>query len=300
MNRRRALLQLGALLGAPMAAAAWARKHKDRRTTVEAKLSPRAEPTTMPVIFVAHGAPPLLDDAEWMSELGGWATQIPRPRAIVVVSAHWEAKPIALAATTAVPLVYDFYGFPERYYEIQYPAPGAPAVASRVRELLTGHGLPYLDEPKRGLDHGSYVPLMAMYPAADVPVLQVSLPGLAPHDLAACGHALAALREEQVLVMGSGFLTHNLRMLGEPKTPTWASEFDAWAGEVLATRDLDALMDFERRAPAARRAHPRTEHFAPIIVSLAAASERNAPVTFPITGWWKMAPAFTRRSVQFG
>ena len=254
----------------------------------------------MPIVFVAHGAPPLLDDAGWMGELAQWGRALPQPQAVLVLSAHWEAKPIALGATATVPLVYDFYGFARRYYEVEYAAPGAPELAARVEQLLRARSIATTREPARGLDHGAFVPLMAMYPEANVPVLQVSLPGLATRGLAAFGRALAPLRDEGVLVMGSGFLTHNLRQLAQTETPRWAQEFDAWTAEVLARRDLDALIDFEARAPAARLAHPRTEHFAPVISAAAAGVDRDDPVTFPITGWWHLAPAFTRRCVQIG
>jgi 4,5-DOPA dioxygenase extradiol len=253
----------------------------------------------MPVIFIAHGAPPLLDDEVWKAELAAWAGAMARPKAILSLSAHWEAHPIAVGATRAVPLIYDFYGFPERYYKLQYAAPGAPDLAARVRELLRGKEIPFVDEPERGLDHGTYVPLMSMYPSADIPVLQVSLPGLDPKALVALGRALAPLRDEGVLVAGSGFLTHNMRALGEASTPAWAQEFDDWSKQTLASGDLDALASFKARAPSASLAHPRTEHFVPVIAAAAAADAR-AEVSFPITGFWKMAPAFTRRSVQFG
>src|SRR5689334_10131871 len=114
----------------------------------------------MPVLFQAHGAPPLLDDPGWIAELAGWAKALPRPRAIVVVSAHWEARPLAIGAVRPLPLIYDFYGFPEKFYRLQYAAPGAPAVAARIRELMTGAGIAWVDEPARGLDHGTYIPLM--------------------------------------------------------------------------------------------------------------------------------------------
>jgi 4,5-DOPA dioxygenase extradiol len=254
---------------------------------------------TMPVLFIAHGAPPLLDDEAWKAELAAWGTALPKPKSILMLSAHWEAHPIAIGATEAIPLVYDFYGFPERYYQIKYPSPGAPGLAARVRELLRASGTSFVDDPKRGLDHGTYVPLMSMYPAADVPVLQVSLPGLDPKELYAFGRALAPLRKEGVLVAGSGFLTHNMRALGESKTPAWAEEFDAWSADVLKRRDVDALIDFKARSPSARLAHPREEHFAPVIAA-AGAAEGGGDVAFPITGWWKIAPAFTRRSVQIG
>jgi 4,5-DOPA dioxygenase extradiol len=255
---------------------------------------------TMPVVFIAHGAPPLLDDEPWKAELAAWSLAMPRPKSILSLSAHWEAHPIAIGAIEAIPLVYDFYGFPERYYALKYPAPGAPELATRVRELLRGAEIAFVDDPGRGLDHGTYVPLMSMYPEADVPVLQVSLPGLDPKELLEFGRALAPLREEGVLVAGSGFLTHNMRALGEPRTPAWAQEFDAWSAEVLSRRDVDALLDWKHRAPSARLAHPREEHFAPVITAAAAALDRGGEVAFPISGYWSLAPAFTRRSVQIG
>src|SRR5512135_115252 len=131
----------------------------------------------MPVIFAAHGAPILLDDAVWMGELASWAKAMPTPRSVLMVSAHWEERPLALGSTRTVPLVYDFYGFPERYYLTTYPAPGAPWLAARVRELLRESAIETAEKPERGLDHGAYVPLVAMFPNADIPVLQISMPG---------------------------------------------------------------------------------------------------------------------------
>ena len=253
----------------------------------------------MPVIFAAHGAPVLLDDAEWTGELAAWAAAMPKPKSILMVSAHWEARPAALGATRTVPLVYDFYGFPERYYRTEYPAPGAPGLAARVRELLRSREIACTDEPERGLDHGAYVPLVAMYPGADVPVLQVSMPRLDPRELFALGQALAPLRDEGVLVFGSGFLTHNMRYAFRPGTPEWAKEFDAWAEDALSRFDVDALVDFHRRAPAARTALPTWEHYAPVLVAAGAEADAPRKTTFPVTGWW-MDGAFTKRSVQFG
>ena len=255
---------------------------------------------TMPVVFIAHGAPPLLDDEPWKAELAAWSKSMPRPKAILSLSAHWEAHPIAIGATTAIPLVYDFYGFPQRYYEIRYAAPGAPELAARIRDLLRGKSIAFVDDPGRGLDHGTYVPLLSMYPEAEVPVLQVSIPGLDPKELYDFGRALAPLRNEGVLIAGSGFLTHNMRALGESTTPAWATEFDDWTRDVLTRRDVDALVDFKVRSPSARLAHPRAEHFAPVVTAAAAALDGGGDVTFPVTGFWKMAPAFTRRSVQIG
>ena len=251
----------------------------------------------MPVLFQAHGAPPLLDDPGWIAELAQWAAALPRPRAIVVVSAHWEARPLAIGAIRPLPLIYDFYGFPERFYRLQYPAPGAPDVADRIRGLLAAARVPTLDEPGRGLDHGTYIPLMCMYPEADIPVLQISLPSEDPRELFTVGQALAPLRDEGVLLIGSGFLTHNLRALGLRETPAWARELDAWAADVLVRRDHDALLDYRAKAPGVQEALPTHEHFVPVIVSAGAAAD--AEVTFPITGFW-WGGAMTRRSAQLG
>jgi 4,5-DOPA dioxygenase extradiol len=253
----------------------------------------------MPVVFAAHGAPVLLDDPAWMAELAAWADALPKPKGVLMVSAHWEERPTTLGATRAVPLVYDFYGFPERYYQTRYPAPGAPVLAARVRDLLRQKGIPSADQPDRGLDHGAYVPLVAMYPDANVPVLQVSMPALDPRALFELGRALAPLREDGVLVFGSGFLTHNMRYAFRPGIPAWAREFDAWAADALSRFDVDALQDFRARAPAAQHALPTWEHFAPVLVAAGAAAGDRPRTTFPITGFW-MEGAFTRRSVQFG
>lgn len=267
--------------------------------TTQDEGQPHRSPTRMPAIFAAHGAPMLLDDAAWVGELASWAKAMPKPNSILVVSAHWEQRPTSLGATRPVPLVYDFYGFPEKYYQTTYPAPGAPELASRVRELLRARDIAVTDEPGRGLDHGAYVPLVAMYPSADVPVLQVSMPGLDAQALFALGQALAPLRDEGVLIFGSGFLTHNMRYAFRRGIPSWAREFDSWAEGALARFDVDALIDFEARAPAARMAHPTWEHYAPVLVAAGAAADARPTTTFPITGWW-MDGAFTRRSVQFG
>jgi 4,5-DOPA dioxygenase extradiol len=252
----------------------------------------------MPSLFVAHGAPVLLDLPDWVSALKAWADALPRPEAVLMVSAHWEQAPVALGATRTVPLVRDFYGFPRKYYQQQYPAPGAPALAARVRHLLAPHQ-PVVDEPERGLDHGAYVPLVAMYPDAEVPVLQLSMPTLEARTLYQLGQALAPLRAEGVLIIGSGFLTHNLRTLDfgpQATPPAWAVDFDAWTAAALARHDTGALLDFERRGPGVKQALPTTEHFVPLLVSLGAAE--GAEVRFPITGFF--GGSFTRRSVQLG
>jgi len=258
----------------------------------------RGSDKKLPALFLAHGAPMLLDMPDWVGELKTWAEALPRPRSILMVSAHWEARPMALGATRTVPLIYDFHGFPAHHYQQQYPAPGAPDLARRVRGLLAGRAL--ADEPERGLDHGAYVPLVAMYPRADVPVLQLSLPSLDAKDLHEVGQALAPLREEGVLVVGSGFLTHNLGRVdwsAAPRTPAWAAEFDTWAKEALERGDVDTLLDFQAKAPGARLALPTTEHFVPLLVALGAGGGLPT-AAFPITGFF--GGTLTRRSVQFG
>ncbi|MDP2307396.1 MAG: class III extradiol ring-cleavage dioxygenase [Pseudomonadota bacterium] len=251
----------------------------------------------MPVLFIGHGAPPLVDFPDWVAALAAWAKALPRPRAILMVSAHWEGAPVTLGATRTVPLVYDFYNFPARYYQTKYPAPGAPELAARVRTLLSEAGERTVDDPSRGLDHGAYVPLLVMYPQADVPVLQISMPTLDPARLYELGRRLAPLRDEGVLIIGSGFITHNLGAGFGDTTPAWASEFDAWTAHTLTRRDDDTLIDFMKRAPAARMAHPRTEHFVPLLLSAGAADQGEVP-TFPVDGFW--FGNFSKRSVQFG
>jgi 4,5-DOPA dioxygenase extradiol len=247
----------------------------------------------LPTLYLSHGAPPLADDELWTGQLAAWSKDLPKPKAILMVSAHWEEAPVSLAATTTVPLVYDFGGFPQRYYEVQYAAPGAPELANRVRQLLGGH---VHDVPDRGLDHGAYVPLVEMYPDADVPVLQMSMPTLDPERLMEIGRNLAPLRDEGVLIVGSGFFTHNLRALGSAGTPTWSTEFDDWGHRALDSGDLDALLDFENKAPAGRLAHPRTEHFAPLFVTLGASVD-DGPGRTVVDGYWY---GLAKRSLQFG
>jgi 4,5-DOPA dioxygenase extradiol len=297
MERRQALQILLAM--PTLAGPACSRKERSVMPETGSPTKATESGATLPALFIAHGAPVLLDDAAWVGELAGWAKKLPRPESVLMVSAHWEKRPATLAATTTVPLVYDFYGFPEKYYQVKYPSPGAPALAKRVKELFAARSIATSDAPERGLDHGAYVPLVAMYPEANVPVLQLSLPSLEPKELFEMGRALAPLRKEGVLVIGSGFLTHNMRFAFRPGTPDWAREFDDWAADTLTRRDVDALIDFETRAPAAKMALPTTEHYVPVVVAAGVASESTKAPSFPITGFW-MDGAFTRRSVEFG
>ncbi|HZB68584.1 MAG TPA: class III extradiol ring-cleavage dioxygenase [Ornithinibacter sp.] len=266
-------------------------------------MSSTATPTRQPVLYLSHGAPPLADDATWTSELSRWSGSLSRPSSVLIVSAHWELAPIAVSATTGdVPLYYDFWGFPQRYYEVTYDAPGAPELARSVAGLLSGAGETLHQDPARGLDHGAYVPLKEMFPEADVPVLQLSMPTLDPHRLFALGERLAPLRDEGVLIVGSGFTTHNLRWFnpGAPSDappPTPSAEFDHWAAEAVGGGDVDVVLDFLARAPAAREAHPRTEHWAPLFVSLGAASASGGvDADSVIDGFWY---GLSKRSWQF-
>ncbi len=253
----------------------------------------------MPALYLGHGAPPLLEDATWMAELGGWAASLPRPKAILIVSAHWESAPITVSATTRVPLVYDFYGFPQHYYRMRYDAPPSPELAATVASLMPDSE-PVRQMPTRGLDHGAWVPLTAMFPQADIPVLQMSMPDLDPQHLFDLGRRLAPLRDEGVLVVGSGFMTHGLPFIhdyfrGKPGAPAWSLEFDAWAAEALARGDMDELMAFRSRAPGMPYAHPTTEHFAPLFVALGAASKPDAAPDTKIDGYWF---GLAKRSVE--
>lgn len=256
--------------------------------TLPTDLAPQV-PLRQPVLYLSHGAPPLADDQRWTRELGQWGNDLPRPQQILIISAHWEEAPIALSSTSGAELVYDFWGFPQRFYDARYDAPGAPELARRLENTLGRPGMPIHRDESRGLDHGAYVPLMEMFPDADIPVLQMSMPTLDPAALYDLGRRLAPLRDEGTLVVGSGFTTHNMAWVGhDPHSapPTESREFDAWAAETMSAGDLDQLMDFAHTAPAARVAHPRTEHWAPLYVALGAAHADGTRSTSVIDGFW--------------
>ena len=260
----------------------------------------------MPALFIAHGSPFQLVDQPWLATLRAWGQALPQPQSILVLSAHWQAAPTTIGATQPLPLIYDFHGFPPAFYQTQYPAPGAPALAARVRTLLNAAHLPIAEAPRRGLDHGVYVPLLGMYPAATIPVLQLSLPSLDPSTVYHLGQTLAPLRNQGVLIIGSGFLAHNLGLLRDFPTgqhvPPWAHEFDQWCAQHLATSNVAALLDYRRQAPHVAKALPTHEHFVPVLAALGAANptDRAAPpnVSFPIIGFGP--GAMPLRSVQFG
>jgi 4,5-DOPA dioxygenase extradiol len=230
-----------------------------------------------PVLFVSHGAPTFaLEPGELGPRLVSAGETLPRPRAVLVVSPHWMTGGGVRVATTARPdTVHDFGGFDPALYDIQYPAPGHPELAARTVELLREAGWPVAAEPSRGLDHGAWVPVRFLYPRADVPVFQVSLPaGLSAEQAYALGQALAPLRDEGVLIVGSGSMTHNLyefRLHGG-QDEAYAREFAAWVRQVVEARDDARLQRTLQIAPHAQRAHPTTEHFLPLLVAAGAAA----------------------------
>lgn len=260
---------------------------------------PETTTQAMPALYIGHGAPPLLDDALWTSQLAAWARELPRPAAILIVSAHWESAPLSLTATAAsTPLVYDFGGFPRRFYELTYDTPDASDLAGLVRSVLPERE-PVHQHSDRGLDHGAWVPLRVMYPEGDIPVLQMSMPTHDPARLLELGARLRPLREQGVLVIGSGFLTHGLPHLRDWRTdappPGWSSEFDRWAAEALTRGDVDELSAFADRAPGMPYAHPTVEHFTPLFIALGAAESTQAPPEQVIDGYFL---GLAKRSIQ--
>ena len=237
----------------------------------------------VPALYIGHGAPMLLDDQLWTSQLREIAGKIQRPTAILIVSAHWESAPITLSSPVAnTPLVYDFSGFDRKFYEMTYNAPDASVLAAKVAALMPK--TESIAQSNRGLDHGAWVPLRVMYPDADIPVLQMSMPTSDPGKLMEIGRRLQPLRDEGVLIIGSGFMTHGLRYLRDwtpdAIAPAWSSDFDLWAADALARGDVDTLASFKDLAPAVQYAHPTVEHFTPLFITLGAATDTSqAPET---------------------
>ncbi|WP_328661645.1 DODA-type extradiol aromatic ring-opening family dioxygenase [Nocardia salmonicida] len=232
----------------------------------------------LPSLFVSHGAPFTLDDPQWLGDLYAWARSMPKPRAIVVVSAHWEQAPAAITAAAAgTPLYYDFSGFDPHYKTLPYATPDATDLARRLAGLLGS--TPVHEFADRGLDHGAFIPLMAMYPAADVPIVQLSMPSLDPRALLELGARLRPLREEGVLVLGSGFMTHSFAVFRRPELVTATTAFDEWATDALARGDVDALTDYRVKAPGAAVAHPTDEHFVPLLLTVGAATDPASAVS---------------------
>jgi 4,5-DOPA dioxygenase extradiol len=232
-----------------------------------------------PVLFISHGAPtfaiePGIAGAR-LTELG---RTLPRPSAIVIVSPHWMTRGGVRVSSSATPeTIHDFGGFPQELYRLQYPAPGHPQLAEQIRHLLASAGIPATTESNRGLDHGAWVPLLHLLPAADIPVVQVSMPHpLNPLGAWQLGQALKPLREQRVLIIGSGSLTHNLyEFRGNDGDPAkYVARFSDWTRDALQAGDLPALLDYRRNAPEAERAHPSEEHLLPLFLALGAAGEQ--------------------------
>ena len=232
---------------------------------------------TFPSVFVSHGAPTIAAEevpvTAFLKELG---ESLGRPSAALCVSAHWETDAPSVLGAARPETIHDFYGFPEPLYRLRYPAPGAPDLARRVVTLLADRDMPCAVSAGRGLDHGAWIPLMLMYPKADVPVTQLSIqPDAGPAAHLALGRALTPLRREGVVVLASGGAVHNLSYFrpGSPAVPDWARRFDDWLADAVAAGDREALVLYRTRHADGAMAHPRDEHYLPLLVALGAGGE---------------------------
>lgn len=230
----------------------------------------------LPSLYISHGSPmTALNPGQVGVRLAELAAQLPRPRAIVMASAHWLSYQPVVGAHPQPPTIHDFGGFPEALFALQYPAPGDPALAADVAQRLAAAGLPTAQDPQRGLDHGAWVPLRLLYPDADIPVVPLALqPMLGPAHQFALGRALAPLRDDGVLLIGSGSITHNLhdfRAYHSGGEAPYVRPFIAWVEQRLQANDTEALLDYRRQAPYAERAHPTDEHFQPLHFAMGAA-----------------------------
>lgn len=258
-----------------------------------------------PVLVISHGAPTLAIDAGDPTHgfLLGLASTLPAPRAIVVISAHWEDTAFAVTAASRPETIHDFHGFPDELYRLRYEPPGEPVLARQTAELIKAAGLPSRLDTERGLDHGAWVPLILAWPAAKLPVLQVSLRrGLDASEHLALGRALAPLREQGVLLMGSGGAVHNLRALdwheASGNAEGWALEFRNWLGETLElpADQREGRLAAWQSAPRARQAHPREEHLLPLHTAAAAAGASGASL---IHDTWQLG-SLSMACWQFG
>ena len=245
----------------------------------------------MPVGFVGHGSPMIALEKEGAPEAWvRWAKALPKPKAVLMISAHWLERPVHIGPSQETPLLYDFYGFPQELYQVQYNHAAAPELAKKVFTMLSQAGLKPVESGKRGLDHGAWAPLLHMYPQGDVPILQVSIGTRVPMaEHIALGKALAPLREQGVFILGSGNITHNLRMAnyGQRAAPVvnWAHDFDSWIANHLKNFDLEALANYTQ-APGAHLSVPSDDHYTPLLVAAAAASVAHTPlVNFPHEGF---------------
>ena len=238
-----------------------------------------------PTFFLSHGGGPWpwIDGlkeqyALTAREFGRIPEELPvRPAAVLVITGHWEADGFAVSTAAQPSMEYDYYGFPEHTYRIRYPAPGAPVLAARVRRLLEDTGIACGEDPERGFDHGTFVPMSLMYPQADMPTVLLSMKsGYDPATHLQVGHALSVLRDEGVLIVGSGLTYHNMQGFGRPGSTPVAEAFEAWLNDTIGLtasggRD-DRLLNWTR-APGARLAHPREDHLLPLMVAAGAAGE---------------------------
>ena len=247
----------------------------------------------MPVAFVPHGGGPWPfvemglppDEVTALKDYLESVRLLPPtpPRALLVVSAHWEEPVPTLMTAAHPPMLYDYYGFPPESYQLTWPAPGDPELAQEVTELLTQEGFKTATDPSRGFDHGTFVPLKVTYPQADVPAVQLSLiQGLNPARHLALGRVLAPLRNRGVFIVGSGMTFHNLRAFGDPRAAAYAEAFDEWLQEVMQRAPADRARGLTEwsTAPAARIAHPREEHLIPLMVATGAAGDDAAALAY--------------------
>ncbi len=235
----------------------------------------------LPSVFISHGSPMhALDPGAAGDAWKTLAQRLPRPRAILIASAHWETNLPMLTGSEKPETIHDFYNFPEPLYRLRYPAPGAPEVAQRAQALLKDAGFTAGIDGCRGLDHGAWSPLLYMYPKADIPVVQISVqPAFGPRHHVQVGRSLGKLSQEGVLIIGSGHMTHNLRdwSRGGGKPEPYAREFQDWVKARLEAHDIDSLVDYRSRSPHGARAHPTDEHFLPLFFALGAAPEKTRP-----------------------
>ncbi|GAC1606920.1 MAG: class III extradiol ring-cleavage dioxygenase [Ramlibacter sp.] len=255
----------------------------------------------LPALFISHGAPLFAIDA---GQSGPALTRLGERirehagiglRGVVIMSPHWTARSPAVMSGAKPATLHDFGGFPQALFELDYPAPGAPELAKDVAQLLREHGIAAQSDPKRPYDHGAWVPLMHLFPEADVPVIQVALPaGWGPQQVYAMGQSLQPLRERGIVVIGTGSMTHNLAEFfgGEREAAPYVLEFSRWVEAAIGRGDLEALLDYRQQAPHAQRAHPSDDHFLPLFFALGAGgfSQPGEPV----------AAGYVTREVMYG
>ncbi len=247
-------------------------------------------PTNAPAVFISHGAPTLaIESGNYQEDLRRFAKNIDQPSAILSVSAHWEQqRPLQITASAQPETIHDFWGFPRELYDIQYRAPGNPQLARQIATKLTVSGFPTQPNHERGLDHGTWVPLSIMYPEMSIPVLQLSIPiPRNTRELFKLGRVLSQFRQENLMIVGSGGVVHNLRLAMRNfsadkkhiKPDHWAVEFDQWVDEKLQARSFEDLLEAENKSPLFRKAAPTSEHFDPIATIIGATSKKEGIAT---------------------